>query len=325
MIFQHIKYIALAASWILACRPMLAASAEHNAETQMIDTQAQITVFVTVDWEGAWLENDNIEALQIFRKKFPYIPMLQLLNPAYLLKQDVNKDLALEQIKSTFLPEDTQGLHVHAWKSLVQICQVPYQHSYSYSGENETCETGDCGYTVSLENAYSEADLTQLIACSRDLLVQQGFAKPVHFRAGGWQMGPKLANALQANGFVWDSSRIDANLLTTRWHTESGMIKMTSALHEGSTPLEQPFELKAADAQHAALIEYPNNAALADYTNTKQIIDMFKQLILNRKEVMVLGFHQETADMYLPHLEKAIPQMEAIAKAANVQLIWASH
>lgn len=320
MIFQHIKCITLAAAWILACRPALAASADYHAENL-----SQITVYVTVDWEGAWLENDNIAAMQNFRKKFPHIPMLQLLNPAYLLKQGVNKDLAIAQIKSTFLPDDTQGLHVHAWKSLVQYCQVPYQHSHSFSGEDETCDTGDCGYTVSLEYAYSEADLTKILACSRDLLVQQGFEKPKHFRAGGWQMGPKLANALQANGFVWDSSRIDANLLTTRWHAESGMVKMTSALHQSSTPLEQPFELKAADSQRAALIEYPNNAALADYTNTKQIVEMFKQLILNNKEVMVLGFHQETADMYLPHLENAIPQMESIAKEANVQLIWASH
>lgn len=317
--YTHIKRIALQAAWILAFSHALLASAENGLENQ-----SKITVYVTVDWEGAWLENDNIEAMQNFRKKFPHIPMLQLLNPAYLLKQDVNKELALAQIKSTFLPSDTQGLHVHAWKSLVEHCQVPYQHSHSFSGEQETCETGDCGYTVSLEYAYSEADLTKLLACSRDLLVQQGFAKAKHFRAGGWQMGPKLANALQANGFEWDSSRIDANLLTTRWHENSGMIKMTSALHTGSTPLEQPFELKAADNQHTALIEYPNNAALADYTSTKQIVEMFKQLILNNKGIMVLGFHQETADMYLPHLEKAIPQMEALAKEANVQLIWAS-
>ncbi len=320
MILQYIKRIALQASWILACSHALLASAENG-----LDNQSKITLYVTVDWEGAWLENDNIEAMQIFRKKFPHIPMLQLVNPAYLLKDGVNKDLAIAQIKSTFLPTDTQGLHVHAWKSLVEHCLVPYQSGHSFSGEQETCETGDCGYTVSLEYAYSEADLSKLLACSRDLLVQQGFARAKHFRAGGWQMGPKLANALQANEFEWDSSRIDANLLTTRWHENSGMIKMTSALHQGSTPLEQPFELKAADAHHAALIEFPNNAALADYTNTKQIVEMFKQLILNKKEVMVLGFHQETADMYLPHLEKAIPQMEAIAQEANVKLIWASH
>lgn len=320
MFLHHIKRIALRAAWILACSFTFSASAENN-----VNKPVQITVYVTVDWEGAWLENDNIEAMQNFRKKFPHIPMLQLLNPAYFLKQGVDKNLTAAQIQSTFLPLDTQGLHVHAWKSLVEYCQVPYQHSHSFTNENETCETGDCGYTVSLEYAYSEADLTKLLACSRDLLVEQGFEKATYFRAGGWQMGPKLANALQANDFVWDSSRIDANLLMTRWHADSGMIKMVSALHANSTPLEQPFELRPANANNNALIEYPNNAALADYTSTQQIVEMFRQLILNNKKVMVLGFHQETAAMYLPRLEKVIPQLEAIAKEANVKLIWASH
>lgn len=43
----------------------------------------KITIYMTVDWEGVSLEQENIEAMQMFRKKFPHIPMLQLLNPAY--------------------------------------------------------------------------------------------------------------------------------------------------------------------------------------------------------------------------------------------------
>jgi hypothetical protein len=282
------------------------------------NVQAQtIRVYVTVDWEGFSLEQENIEEMQNFRKKFPHIPMLQLLNPVYFLRNPEHLEQTAQVVRSTFLAIDNQGLHVHGWKSLVTNCEIPYQHSYSFADADEDCKTGDCGYTVSLEYAYSKPELTKLISCSNDLLVKYGFNRAIHFRAGGWQLGPKLKAALETNGFVWDSSRIDANLLTSRWHKDSGMVRMVSVLHAGSTPLDQPYAL----GEH--ITEYPNNAGLADYTSTKEIVEIFKTLIINKKTVMVLGFHQETAADYLHRLELAIPQLETIAKAANVQLEWA--
>jgi hypothetical protein len=284
-----------------------------------VQAQQTIQVYVTVDWEGASLEKENIETMQAFRKRFPHIPMLQLLNPVYFLRDTERAAQTADTIRSTFLPEDTQGLHVHAWKSLVEYCGVPYQNSHSFADLDEACTEGDCGYTVSLEYAYSQADLTKLIACSSNVLVSNGFSKPKHFRAGGWQLGPKLIAALQANDFTWDSSRIDANLLTTRWHEQSGMVSMLRQLHPTSTALEQPFPLSNS------LTEYPNNACLADYTSTKQIVDMFKTLMAEQKPVMVLGFHQETATDYLHRLEQAILQMEVLAKEQGVSIEWVSH
>lgn len=301
--YNHLLYL------LCACITLIAMPAH---------AQQSITVYVTVDWEGASLEQENIAAMQAFRKQFPHIPMLQLLNPVYFLHDTEHSAQTANIVRSTFLAQDTQGLHVHAWKSLVEYCGVPYQHSHSYADADEACTEGDCGYTVSLEYAYSEADLTKLIACSSDILVANGFNKPKHFRAGGWQLGPKLTAALQANDFTWDSSRIDANLLTTRWHEQSGMVSMLRQLHPTSTALEQPFSLSNT------LTEYPNNACLADYTSTKQIVEMFKTLIAEQKPVMVLGFHQETATDYLHRLEQAIPQMEALAKANGVKIEWVS-
>jgi hypothetical protein len=308
--------VALQAAWILACSPAPLITPTKSSE---IKPKLNITVYVTVDWEGDNIVQENLEAMQDFRKKYPQIAMLQLITPSYWLRPDVNKTAITAQIKSTFLPIDKVGLHIHAWKSLVNFCQVPYQNSPSFADQNEVCETGDCGYSVSLENAYSEADLTKLVACSSDILVEQGFSKPSHFRAGGWQFGPKLSAAIQANQFTWDSSEIDANLLTTRWHTQSSMVKMLQKLHPNAYPLDGPYAISAS------VMEYPNNAALADYTSTKQLLTMFNTLIENNKSVMVLGFHQETASEYIGRLDAAIPKMEAIAKEKNVTLIWANY
>lgn len=304
------KHIYFALSCLLLCFYSNASAAEQAKS---------IKVYVTVDWEGRSLHEEDLATMQVFRKRFPHIPMLQLMNPAYFVRPHDDYARLAKDIKSTFLPIDTQGLHVHAWKSLTNYCAIDYQFSHSFADADENCKVGDCGYTVSLENAYSKSALIKLIACSNDILVQHGFNQSVHFRAGGWQMGPKLIAALEANGFVWDSSVIDAELLMTRWHEQSGMVKMLKILHPQATPLDQPYALTDQ------IMEYPNNAALADYTSSKQIVRLFKQLIAANKTVMVLGFHQETAADYLGRLAKAIPEMEKAAAESGWQIEWVSH
>ncbi len=302
--FRYLLSLSLA--WLLmGCQPTVSAPQPKA-----------IQVYVTVDWEGRSLDEEDIEEMQAFRQQFPHIPMLQLVNPAYFLRGHPYNARLTESIQSTFLPTDTVGLHVHAWKSLTNHCGVPYQAGHSFADVNERCETGDCGYTVSLENAYSQAELTKLIACSNQVLVDNGFNKSTHFRAGGWQLGPKLIAALEADGFTWDSSEIDADLLTTRWHEQSGMIKMLRKLHPERTPLDQPYALSAQ------LMEFPNNAALADYTTAKQLVQLFENLLDANKTVMVTGFHQETAADFLPRLAIAIPRMEVIAKSRGINIEW---
>lgn len=301
---MRLLYYGLSCLLLLLAQPVLA------------EEQRVIQIYVTVDWEGSSLFEEDLATMQAFRKRFPHIPMLQLMNPTYFVRPHPDYDRLTQDIKSTFLPADVQGLHVHAWKSLINYCGVDYQYSHSFSDIDENCQEGDCGYTVSLENAYSQAALTKLIACSNDILVKHGFNRSVHFRAGGWQMGPKLMAALEANGFIWDSSVIDAELLKTRWHAQSGIITMLQKLHPNATPMDQPYALSEQ------MMEYPNNAALADYTSSKQIVRLFKKLIAADKTVMVLGFHQETAADFLSRLAKAIPEMEQTAEAQGWQIEW---
>lgn len=278
-----------------------------------------ITVYVTVDWEGWSLDDENIEAMQAFRNKFPHIPMMQLLNPVYAVRPAANKADIKQRIDSVLRPGDSIGLHIHGWKSLAERCGVTYQSAPSYDRGGEVCDGGECGYTVSLEYAYSQEDLTRLVACSANLLQEQGFPHPRYFRAGGWQLGPKLTAALADSGFTLDSSRIDATLLLTGWAENSGLVRMVRKLHPDATPLDQPYPLTAD------LMEYPNNGALADYTSTQTLLELFQKLLANGKQVMVIGFHQETAYQYLSRLEDAIPLIQGIAEKAGAELRWASY
>ncbi|MDP2248737.1 MAG: hypothetical protein Q8J65_11435 [Nitrosomonadales bacterium] len=284
--------------------------------TSISATEQKIIVYMTVDWEGCSLDEENLDSIRHFRAKHPHIPMLHLLNPVYYLRPEVDRREMTAQIRSTFSPGDAQGLHLHAWKSLVERCKVPYKSTPSFARANEDCEGGECGYTVSLELAYDETELTLLVACSTALLVENGFDQPRYFRAGGWQFGPKLASALHTNGFMWDSSRTDASLIADAWGEQSAMVQMLRQLHPDASILDQPRELLPG------LMQYPNNASLMDYTSSERLLGIFETLIKENKTVMVMGFHQETAFVYLDNLEEAITLMQEAAKKANVQLEW---
>lgn len=278
-----------------------------------------ITVQVTVDWEGWSLDDENLDAMHDFRKRFPQIPLLQLLNPVYFIRPGTDARAIRARIERTLLPSDTLGLHLHAWKTLVLHCGLPYRGAPSFAGIDESCPGNTCGYTVSLELAYSAPELSQLVACGAQILEAQGYPRPRHFRAGGWQQGPKLAAALAENGFTYDSSRIFADLLAPRWGADSAMVSLVRSLHPDAGPLDQPYPLAHG------LTEYPNNGGLADYTRTEDILALFRQVLAAKKTVLVLGFHQETAFDFLDRLTAAIPLMEQEAAAAGVSLRWENY
>ncbi len=276
-----------------------------------------ITLVMTVDWEGRSISKENLNAIKGFRADFPQIPMLHFLNPAYFTKENANPDIINSQIKSVLDPKDEQGLHIHAWKSLVNYCGLQYQSGPVFGTSNETCQRGDCGHTVSLEHAYSEEELKQLVGCSKKILIDQGYNRIKSFRAGGWQLGNKLAIALVFNGINLDSSRTDAKILIPQWGADSNLVKMVANLHPGATILDQPFDLIPG------LLELPDNGSLADYTPSKTLADIFKELIKNDKNIMVLGFHLETAATYLPQLKKGILEIERLAKDLGIDIKWA--
>lgn len=276
-----------------------------------------VMLYVTVDWEGISLEDDNIAAIEAFRRRYPTLPMLHLLNPAYFIPSQ-HSPVALAavraQIARTQLPIDTIGLHLHGWQRLVEHCGLPYQDAPQFA--EPPAQLTDAGLTVSLTEAYRVPQLTQLLRCASDLLVAQGFSAPRHFRAGGWQLGPALISALTATGFVWDSSVIDATLLTTRWAADSPLVQSLKRLHPKVSPLAQPYAL------NPQLIEYPNNAGFADYQTVAHWLQLFEALLASEKRVLVLGFHQETAADYLPRLTLAIQRFSLLANQYQRPMVW---
>ena len=307
ILLRRVKLLAVCSLCLLA----LIAKADD-----MAPLKPSIDVYISVDWEGWSLEQENLEAMAEFRKRFPQIPLWHFLNPVYWARQGANLAEITRRVRSVIRPGDSLGLHLHGWKQMLVYCGLQYQSSPGFEGHDETCATGDCGYMVSLEMAYDEATLGNLLACSIDVLNSQGFGRVQSFRAGGWQQGPKLAAALRANGFLVDSSRTDPAWVAAEWGSQSPLVVLLKQLHPNASVLDQPVSLLPG------LMEYPDNGSLADYTRTKVLVEAFKKVLDSHEKVFVTGFHQETAFNFLSRLEQAIPEMEAAATAAGVTIHW---
>jgi hypothetical protein len=275
-----------------------------------------VSMVMTVDWEGESISAENLAAIKRFREHHPEIAMLHFLNPAYYTKKGANADLITSQVNSVLRPKDEHGLHIHAWKSLVTYCGIDYKAGPSFGGMENCSGEEDCGFGVSLEFAYNQDELSRLVACSKNILLEQEFQRIESFRAGGWQLGRKMAIALATNGFNLDSSRTDANVLIPSWGADSDLVKMVKSLHPGASVLDQPYELVPG------LLELPDNGCLADYTPPKVLLSLFQEIVKNKKQVMVIGFHQETASYYLPLLEKGIEELEKYASSLGIKLHW---
>src|SRR3546814_5610700 len=121
--------------WLVALLCAIPVSAQDNTLPQ-----PKITLYVTVDWEGLSLDDENLEAIREFRRQHPHIAMLHLLNPVYFLQPGIDATDTAAKIKSTLLPGDEHGLHLHGWKSLVEHCKVEYKSEPSFAGAAEQCE-----------------------------------------------------------------------------------------------------------------------------------------------------------------------------------------
>ncbi|HYX32455.1 MAG TPA: hypothetical protein VE954_05030 [Oligoflexus sp.] len=285
--------------------------------------QGQVRIVVSVDWEGRELQSRNLQAMQKFRKDYPEIPLQHFLNAAYYTKPGAVPSQITQTVRSVLRPGDEEGLHVHAWRSLVRASGVAFRTGPSFvEGEVDlrTC-TVDCGHDVAL-TAYTQTELQKVLRYSVSTLQKQGFARATSFRAGGWQANSKVLRALAAEGFRVDSSATYAEYLFESWG-DANLYSFVGKLWPQSQPTSQPYRINLGSGLN--IVELPNNGCLADYMDAEAIstafirnVELLKQQP-DRDVYLSIGFHQETAATYLPNLRGGIDQIIAYAKANNIQ------
>ena len=240
---------------------------------------ARPAVALTIDWEGAFVSKDGLAAIDDLREQLGNPPITHFLSSAYFAKRGNARELIAAAIR----PGDEVAVHLHAWRTLAEASGVPFRAAPSFlTGTDElmTFEDGDRGFDVDLD-AYSVVELRQLLATSRRLLEQAGFAPSRSFRAGGYIVSPKLAQALHDEGFTADSSAIAPASIESRvWADRIAQLWPTL-----------PARL---DAAGGSLREYPI-AAVADYTTVEELGRILDAAVA-RNGLVVLAMHQETGE-----------------------------
>jgi hypothetical protein len=181
---------------------------------------------ITVDWDGTVLDDDNIEAMQVFNETFPTLPITHFICPAYLtrLKKPADKLAAVAKINSAIKDIDEVTLHIHCWYSLMMACgitsaEVMRTPTYYENNDPGPCVDTpgerwgdqDCGHGVPF-GCYSVPQIKNILAQGRHLLRDAGVKNTSSssafqsFRCGGWLAGNRVLNAVREERYFYEAS-----------------------------------------------------------------------------------------------------------------------
>lgn len=271
-----------------------------------------IVVAVTIDWEGAYIDPDGLDALDEVRSAIGPVPLTHFISAGYFAKPKVDPT-ALPSIVEALRPGDELALHLHGWKSLALAAAITPRLSPSFlTGTDQllVLDDGDVGFDLDLD-AYSVADLRALVRTSRTLLAQTHVKLSTTFRAGGYLGTPKVLEAIRAEGFMVDSSATDYRQLDER--EASVLRERIHKIWPTATTVSQPYMITTPAGP---VLEMPV-AAFADYATTAEMVAIVDAAHARlhgdptHDVFVVLGFHQETAQDFGKRLSAALRQVQA--------------
>lgn len=292
-----------------------AAKPEIPNEKPRQDLKGHVRVAVSVDWEGAFLSEEGLEAMAEFRSAHPNVPLTHLICPGYYTNPGTKaKEEITKTIRSAIRPGDEVGLHIHAWKSLVTAAGVKPRLDRSFlSKELLDPGNGDVGFEIELD-AYEPAELTKIVKTSKQLLTDAGFSVGKVFRSSGWLATKKVLTVVRAEGFEIDSSSTDPKWLDEYANKlEVALPGRLEAVWPEITAESQPFFV---ETRAGRVLELPDTGALADYLTTDEMKAHLESALARAHEkpdrdVFVhFGFHQETAHEFGPRLERALSRVK---------------
>lgn len=289
----------------------LVAALVAGCSTSSPHAKGRIVVALTIDWEGAYLSPDGLDALDDLRKTLGDVPITHFVSAAYFTKQSPDPNTATE-IAQAVRKGDELAVHLHAWRSLARASGVAPKISPSFLNGTDKLfqfDDGDVGFDTDLD-VYDAPALRAILRTSRRLLEQTHLPVAHTFRAGGYLGTPRVVEAIGDEGYTVDSSAADAAQLVQQ------IPYLAARVHEiypHVTATSQPY---FADPPDDRVIEMPI-AAIADYVDVAAFTRAFEaahaqlQQAPGRDVFVVLAFHQETAQEFAPRIAKAIAQLRA--------------
>jgi hypothetical protein len=288
--------------------------------------KGRVVVALTIDWEGAYLAPDGLDALEQLRSRVGDAPMTHFVSAAYFTKEPRDPGVAAT-ISRAVRKGDELALHLHAWKSLAVAGGLSPKLAPSYlTGTDKLLEfeDGDVGFDTDLD-AYSVPELRVLLRTSRLLLEPVQVRVSRSFRAGAYLGTPKVLQAIREEGFTVDSSATDARQLEEP--TADALPRQVKAIWPGVDSTTQPWLVRApggasGTAGAADLLEMPV-AALADHATTDEMVAIVEaayarlQKEPGRDVVVVLELEMDIANDYAGRIGDAVEKLRAHRELAD--------
>ncbi len=270
-----------------------------------------MVVSVSVDWEGAYFDEDALAALTRFRDDNPGVPVTHFVCPAYYTKPDAVPDDVTYFLRPQVHAGDEVGIHLHAWNSLVQAAHVPVRTGRSYLTDDGRLMDfeGDAGFDLD-PTVYTVTELRSILAASRGLLETAGFKVAPVFRAGGWLAGPNVLEAARAEGFTIDSSATDSTWIG-EGDSSTGFEVLTGRVAELWPKVDRRTQPFSIETPAGAIFEVPDSGAMADHMSKEEMEDHVQWAVAQpRRPIFVhLGVHAETAHNYAALLSSALANL----------------
>ena len=270
----------------------------------------RVVVALTIDWEGAYISPEGLDAIEALRATVPEAPLTHFVSAAYYTKE--TPDPLLSEIVDSVRAGDEVAVHLHGWKSLAQASHIEPRLSPSFlTGTDELGELdeGDIGFDLDL-SAYDTPGLRALVRTSHELLAKAHRPISRSFRAGGYLGSPRMLQAVHDEGLAVDSSAIDYRQVA------EGQPVLSDRLH-GIWPrvdtTTQPFVI---EIDGGTILEMPI-AAVADYATAdqmSQILDAAYDRLKKNPSLdayVVLAFHQETAAEFAVRIQTALSKVRS--------------
>lgn len=278
-----------------------------------------IIVALTIDWEGADLTPEGLDALDEVRKVVGPAPLTHFVSSAYFTKQSPDPTAAAT-IAEAVRPGDELAVHLHAWRSLAVASGVTARLSPSFlTGTDKITQfdDGDAGFETD-PDVYTVPELRAMLRTSAALLAK---VHPISrsFRAGGYLGTPKMLLAALDEGFSVDSSAIDYRQLADDLADTDVLPERVAQVWRNVTPGAQPFRVRVLDRE---LLEMPI-AAVSDYATVNEIVQALDSAHArlhgdpHRDVFVVLGFHLETGADYASRVSAALTRARASRELAD--------
>lgn len=259
-------------------------------------------VLVTTDWDDPDNNEESLSLQEELHEEHPELRLTHFVGPYTFTDPVIAPERVTRMVEWVTGMRDTYddeiGLHIHPYCSFVEAAGLTCitSPSYRYTDQDST------GYSVFL-GAYDEAQFTTLVAKADELFQENGLGKPTTFRAGGWTAELSTLRALDANGYVADTSAVYAAPL----EEEATRLLFEWAIDYWSEigPTSQPYYPSETDIQSPGdpsipVLEVPDNGNLVDYVTAEEMIEIFDENYpggaLEQPVTYTIGYHPPNFD-----------------------------